>query len=90
MRHWDLQELLAAACGMSEDEYSDYLNNDGDFDELAHKHFEVDFDTFSKVAEKLVVLTIPQRTAVTGTLTHVFAAKDGEHWRALLKTEADG
>ena len=57
---------------MTEDQYSDFLNNDGDFDELLFEKFEVDFDAFSKIAEALLLLTPKLQAGISGDVFHAF------------------
>lgn len=33
-RYWQVEELAAYASGMTEEQYSEFLNDEGDFDEL--------------------------------------------------------
>ena len=93
MRHWEIEELLATAVGMSEKEYEQFTNNEEDNEEdiedLCIKHFNVDIEEFAKIAEALVLLTIPQKSVIGETISHIFAVKDELGYRAILKTEVD-
>lgn len=71
-RYWDIQQLAAYATGMTEDQYSEFLNNDGDFDELLHEKFEIEFEQFSKVAEALLLLTPKVQAGISGDVYHAF------------------
>lgn len=89
MRHWEIEELLATAVGMSEKEYEQFTNNGEDIEDLCIKHFDVSIEEFAKIAEALVLLTIPLKSAIGETISHVFAVKDKLGYRAILKTEVD-
>jgi hypothetical protein len=89
MRHWEIEELLAAAVGMSEKEYEEFTSNGEDIDDLCIDHFCVGIEEFAKIAEALVLLTIPQKSAIRETISHVFAVKGELGYRAILKTKVD-
>lgn len=71
-RYWQVEELAAYASGMTEEQYSEFLNDEGDFDELLHEKFEVDFNTFEKIAEALLLLTPKVKAGISGDTYHAF------------------
>lgn len=76
MRYWEIQELLACACGLSEEEYEKRVNDDDDFEDLCFENFGCDVDTFSKIAEALLKLTPKIETAITKKVINAFVHND--------------
>lgn len=74
MRTWDLQELAALACGLSEQQWEDMQNEDreSDLDDLIYEKFDTGFDEFSKIAEALLMLTPQVKSVITGEEVHAF------------------
>lgn len=80
MNYFDIEELLSAMYGISDEQ----RNDDFDFDELCYEKFEIGFEEFMKVISALLPLTPVVESALTGTKYHAFI-KDG---LALVKQEA--
>lgn len=79
MDYFDIEELLSAMYGITEDQ-----RNDGfDFDDLLYEKFEIGFEEFSKVIKALLPLTPIVESALTGKKYHAFM-KEG---LALVKQE---
>lgn len=59
--HWlDASELAAVMMGMPDDTEPDEV------DQALFDRFNIELDTFQKIAEALVPLTIPARVAISG------------------------
>lgn len=84
MRRWDLQELAAFACGLSEKQWEDMQNEyrESELDDLIDKKFHTGFDEFVKIAEALLMFTPQVQTAVTGKPCHAFVVDS----RCILKS----
>ena len=81
MHYLEIEELLSAMYGVTDDQ-----RNDGfDFDELLYEEFEIGFEEFSKIIKALLPLTPMVESAITGKKYHAFI-KDG---RTLVKQEAE-
>ncbi|EJM0750737.1 hypothetical protein NNQ81_001980 [Salmonella enterica] len=80
MNYFDIEELLSAMYGISDEQ----RNDDFDFDELCYEKFEIGFEEFMKVILALLPLTPVVESALTGRKYHAFI-KDG---LALVKQEA--
>lgn len=79
MDYFDIEELLSAMYGITDDQ-----RNDGfDFDDLLYEKFEIGFEEFSKVIKALLPLTPIVESALTGKKYHAFM-KEG---LALVKQE---
>lgn len=79
MDYFDIEELLSAMYGITDDQ-----RNDGfDFDDLLYEKFEIGFEEFSKVIKALLPLTPIVESALTGNKYHAFM-KEG---LALVKQE---
>ncbi len=92
MRIWDIQELAAIACGLTEDQYSELLNSgkaDEMLDEMLNSKFGMDLEQFSNVAEALLKFTPVLQSPLSGDLHHVFGVSEGSSgFRAILKAKA--
>ena len=80
MNYFDIEELLSAMYGITDEQ----RNEDFDFDELCYEKFEIGFDEFMKIISVLLPLTPVVESALTGKKYHAFI-KDGQ---ALVKQEA--
>lgn len=80
MNYFDIEELLSAMYGITDEQ----RNDDFDFDELCYEKFEIGFEEFMKVIAALLPLTPVVESALTGHKYHAFI-KDG---LALVKQEA--
>ncbi len=80
MNYFDIEELLSAMYGITDEQRSE----DFDFDELCYEKFEIGFDEFMKIISVLLPLTPVVESALTGKKYHAFI-KDG---LALVKQEA--
>jgi len=80
MNYFDIEELLSAMYGITDEQ----RDEDFDFDELCYEKFEIGFDEFMKIISVLLPLTPVVESALTGKKYHAFI-KDG---LALVKQEA--
>lgn len=80
MNYFDIEELLSAMYGITDEQ----RNDDFDFDELCYEKFEIGFEEFMKIIWVLLPLTPIVESALTGQKYHAFI-KDG---LALVKQEA--
>ena len=80
MNYFDIEELLSAMYGITDEQ----RNDDFDFDELCYEKFEIGFEEFMKIISVLLPLTPIVESALTGKKYHAFI-KDG---LALVKQEA--
>lgn len=80
MNYFDIEELLSAMYGITDEQ----RNDDFDFDELCYEKFEIGFEEFMKIISVLLPLTPIVESALTGQKYHAFI-KDG---LALVKQEA--
>lgn len=55
------EELAAVVCGLDEDNY-----DSGQVEDALYEKFDCSFETFHKIAEALVPLTIPATAALSG------------------------
>ena len=85
--YWEDQELVAAALGLSEDEYSKILNEDeSKLDEMLFEKWEVSIEQFANISNALLPLTMPVKTAVTGSTVQVFGRHESGMFTAIVKT----
>ena len=86
MRYWQIQELAAFACGLSEKEWEDMQNEDreSELDDLIYEEFGTGFDEFSKIAEALLMFTPKVQTFGDNTI-HAFVTDS----RCILKGVSD-
>lgn len=80
MNYFDIEELLSAMYGITDEQ----RNDDFDFDGLCYEKFEIGFEEFMKIISALLPLTPIVESALTGQKYHAFI-KDG---LALVKREA--
>lgn len=80
MNYFDIEELLSAMYGITDEQ----RNDDFDFDELCYEKFEIGFEEFMKIISVLLPLTPIVESALTGQKYHAFI-KDG---LAVVKQEA--
>ncbi|WP_279084139.1 hypothetical protein [Kluyvera ascorbata] len=80
MNYFDIEELLSAMYGITDEQ----RNDDFDFDELCYEKFEIGFEEFMKIISVLLPLTPVVESALSGKKYHAFI-KDG---LALVKQEA--
>ena len=80
MNYFDIEELLSAMYGITDEQ----RNDDFDFDEFCYEKFEIGFEEFMKIISVLLPLTPVVESALTGQKYHAFI-KDG---LALVKQEA--
>ena len=66
----DVEELAIAVLGMPEESDSDDIEN------AIYEKFDVSIETFGKIAESLLPLTIPGKSAITNGIFHGYV-KDG-------------
>lgn len=91
MRHWELQELAAFACGLTEEQWEAMQNEDreSELDDLIYeKFFESDedpFTVFSKIAEELLKLTPKVQSGLTLEIFNAFVVGN----RCILKGEKE-
>lgn len=90
MSYWDYQELLLYAIGKTESEADELINDDADFDAIAYEHFNVDFEQFMEIAEKLLPLTPMIESSLTKKLYHSFVRKNElNSVTAIVKVEVE-
>jgi len=68
---WDIEELACLACGKTEAETEEIINN-GEVDELLADKYSIDFETYSKIVQDLLPFTPVVQTALTETKFHAF------------------
>lgn len=71
MIDWDIEELACLACGLTE-EQKDEAINDSEVDDVLFKKYEVDFQTYAKIVKDLVKFTPVITTAISGSLVQGF------------------
>ena len=54
---FDLEILCLRAAGKTEGEADRFMDNEQDIDDFCYENFECDFDSFCKIADKLVDFT---------------------------------
>jgi len=70
---WEIEELACLACGKSEEETEQAIN-DGTTDEILFERYGVDFETYTKIVKDLIRFTPIVQTALTETNYHAFVA----------------
>ena len=68
---WEIEELACRACGKSEEEAEEIINN-GTIDELLLEKYEIDFEQYCQIVEDLIPFTPISETAIKNTLVHGF------------------
>lgn len=69
-------ELIGALFGKTEEEIEELHDDWGLVDDLLYAEFDVDTETFTKIAKALLKLCPVIETAVTGTRYHAFVKGD--------------
>lgn len=81
---WEIEELACLACGKSEEE-TDEIINDGAVDDLLLGKYDIDFEQYYDIVKDLIPFTTPVRTAITDTVCKGFV--DGG--RFIVKVECE-
>lgn len=64
MLHWEIEELACKACGLSEEETDEAINN-GTIDDLLYDKYEICFEQYVKIVTDLIKFTLPAEAALT-------------------------
>tara|TARA_B100002049_G_scaffold223617_1_gene194295 strand:+ start:7228 stop:7512 length:285 start_codon:yes stop_codon:yes gene_type:complete len=81
--------LAGAALGFSEEETDEKMDSGFDFEDAIYNKFDVDLETFSKIASTLLLLTPTVRSPLSGSLSHAFVRNLGEgKYTAIIKKDA--
>lgn len=87
MRHWEIEELLCRASGMSSEEHETFVNENNDVDNLVYETFGLDFEQFSTVVEALLKFTPLVESPLTGKVRHAFV--DVAEQRTIICSEVN-
>lgn len=79
----DYMTLAAVMCGMSYQDDLDYF----EIVERLYSEYDIDMDTFERIARRLIRFTIPAEGPLTGVPMHVFAVAEGQTYVAIVKEE---
>lgn len=86
MYYDEAQEL---ACAILDLNYDDLVDNgkENEIEEKLYEELGIDMEQFMNVASKLLLLTYPIKSDLTGTCYHAFGIEDKEVdlWRAICK-----
>lgn len=67
----EIEELACAACGKTEDEAEQIIENSGT-DDMLFERYGVDFETYCRIAMDLLPLTPVVTSALVGNQYHAF------------------
>lgn len=70
--HWEIEELALRACGKTEQETENFINESNDIEDLLYEKYEVSFEQYCKIVEDLIPFTPVMETAVTNTKVQGF------------------
>lgn len=87
MELYEVIELAIAALGLDEVSDDEIIEDDDAIEEMLIEKFNVNFHQFCCVAEALIPLTLPARSALTEKLYKGFT-RDGESWVFKMEVEA--
>ncbi len=88
MDFFEIQELAATICGLSEKQFEDIINEDeSKLDEILWEKFRVDFDEFGEIAKALLLLTPAVGSELTKKRYHAFVIEEKGYYRAITKKE---
>lgn len=73
---WGIEELACAACGKSEDETDEIINN-SEVDDILHEKYGVDFEMYCAIVKDLLPMTPTVKAALSGTEYHAFVRGNG-------------
>lgn len=84
--YMEYTELLGACLGKTEDEIEDACNDNSDIaEQWACDAYDIDLETFGKIAEALVKLTPIVESAIVHTKYHAFIKDEGMVFREVTK-----
>lgn len=86
----DLQMLMGAALGLTEEQTEDIINRDEtDLDDQFYEKFDVDTEAFGNLVEALLPLTPMIQSPLTQQLYHAFVRPIGNgNMQAIIKKAA--
>ncbi len=79
---FELEELAAHICGLNYDHV-----NYSQIEERLYEEFEIDYDSFQRLIEKLVPMIDVGTSPLTGTLYKGFSKIEGNHGCWVLRIE---
>lgn len=85
--YMDYAELALRCCGLTEDEANETLENFDDVEQKIYDKFEVDSDTFEKIARALVKFTPVLESPLFKTRHHTFGIQEDIHFTAIVKEQ---
>jgi len=83
----DLEMLIGAAIGWTEEQTEDFINDDGDWDVVVYEHFNVEVEEFEKIASALIKLTPILKSPLTESEHHAFVRQVDGGFMAIAKIE---
>ena len=72
---WDIEELACAACGKSEEETEEIINN-SETDSILSERYGIDFETYCLIVKDLLPLTPVTTTAIGNKPVHGFVREN--------------
>ena len=87
MNHWDIEELVLRATGMTEDEAEEAISDNVDIDEIVFDKYECSFETFEKIVRDLIKFTPILSSPLSGSSFHAFV--DSQQNRAIVKVDLE-
>lgn len=76
MQEFDYEMLALRASARSEQAAEDFINDNGDINEITYDAWGIDFETFMSVSESLLGLTSKVQLAMRGTVVHTFVSEN--------------
>lgn len=86
--YMDYEELAMRCCGLDEDAAEKAIDEDN-AEEIIFNKFEVDLNTFERIARALVKFTPVLASPLTQQKYHVFGIQEEDHFTAIVKEEAE-